>query len=51
MLWSVCLKRDEVGFGRGHCDRDAVAEDGVDGRHNVSFRALFHGTAALICER
>lgn len=47
----VGLKRDEVGFGRGEGDRDAVCEVGVAGRHTVSFRTLFHGTVALICER
>ena len=61
----VGLKGNEVDLGRAKGDEDAVEQVGIDGvervrvvpgvegdrRHNVSFRTLFHGTAAVLCER
>ena len=61
----VGLKGNEVDLGRAEGDQDTVQQvwidsaervrvvPGVEGdrRHNVSFRTLFHGTAAVLCER
>ena len=51
----IGLHGDEVRFRWGRGDEDAVREIGTEvpdtSRHSVSFQSLFHGTAAVLCER